>query len=146
MKTFTVAIDIAASPARVFDVMTDVERWCEWTASIKQVRRLDSGSFGLGSRALVRQPRFPPALWTVMDLQPGREFTWVSGAPGLRVAGVHRAEPTAGGTRATLAVEISGLFSDPWAWLTGAITERYIGLEAAGLKARSEDPSFTPGA
>lgn len=120
--------------------MLDVERWHEWTPSITAIRCLGRGPFAVGSRALVRQPRFPPALWTVTDLQPGREFTWVSTAPGLRVAGIHRAEAAPGGTRATLAVVISGLFAPPWAWLTGDLTQRYIAAEATGLKARSERP------
>ena len=142
MKIFTVSVDIAALPARVWDVMSDVERWHEWTPSITRIRRLSGGPFAVGSRAVVRQPKFPPAVWKVTDLQPGREFTWVSTAPGLRVAGIHRVEPAGGGAHATLDVEIGGLFGGMWARLTGALTERYIAMEAAGLKARSEDPAF----
>lgn len=138
MAAVTVSIDIAAPPDRVFAVMIDVERWHEWTPSITGIRRLGGGPFAVGSRALVRQPKLPPALWTVTDLQPGREFTWVSVAPGLRVAGIHRAEPIASGTRVTLAVEFSGLFGALWARLTGGLTRRYVGWEADGLKARCE--------
>lgn len=142
MRTFTASVAIAAPPARVWDVMSDVERWHEWTPSIARIRRVGAGPFAVGSRAVVWQPRFPPALWTVTDLQPGRAFTWVSTAPGLRVAGLHRVEAVDGGARATLGVEIGGLFGGVWARLTGGLTERYIAMEAAGLKARSENPAF----
>jgi uncharacterized protein YndB with AHSA1/START domain len=138
MHQFTRSIVIAAPPARVFDVMQDVERWHEWTPSITGIRRLGGGPFGVGSRAVVRQPKFPPALWTVTDLQPGRSFTWVSRAPGLRVTGRHVAEPDGAGTRATVGIDIEGLFAGPWARLTRAITERYLDFEAQGLKARCE--------
>lgn len=142
-RMFSVKVDIGAPPARVWDVMSDVARWHEWTASITKVHRLGSGPFAVGSRALVRQPSLPPALWTVTEFEPGRRFVWVSVAPGLRVAGIHDVAPAAGGAVATLGIEITGLFAGPWARLTTAITERYIGLEAAGLKARSEDPAFS---
>ncbi len=134
--------EVPAPPERVWQVMSDVERWHEWTPSITGIRRFGRGPFAVGSRALVRQPKLPPALWTVTDLQPGREFTWVSVAPGLRVAGIHRAEPAPGGTRATLSVVMSGWFARPWWWLTEGITRRYVGWEAEGLKARCEGPLY----
>ncbi len=138
MHQFTTSVAIAAPPDRVFAVMLDIERWHEWTPSITGIRRLGGGPFGVGSRALVRQPKFPPALWTVTDLEPGRSFTWVSRAPGLRVTGRHVAEPDGTGTLATVGIDIEGLFAGPWARLTRAITERYLGFEAQGLKARCE--------
>lgn len=145
MKRFETAIDIAAPAERVWEIMQEVERWREWTPSIAGIKRLDRGPFGVGSRALVRQPRLPPALWKVTVLEPGRGFNWVSTAPGVRVTGKHWVEPITGGSRATLSLEMEGVFSGLLARLTGAITEQYIRLEAKGLKARSEDSSFRHG-
>ena len=142
VKTFRVSTEIAAPPARVWDVMSDVERWHEWTPSITSITRLDDGPFGVGSRALVQQPGLPQATWEVTAFEPERGFTWVSTAPGVRVSGHHFAEPTPGGSRATLSVELQGMLSSLLALVTGKITEQYIALEASGLKARSEDPSF----
>lgn len=142
MKSFRVTTEIAAPPDRVWEIMADVERWREWTPSITSIKRLDDGPFAVGSRALVRQPKLPPALWKVTLIEPGRGFDWVSSAPGLRVTGKHWVEPIAGGSRATLSLELQGMFSGLLGWMTGEITEQYISLEAEGLKARSEDPSY----
>lgn len=140
MRKFTVSIDIAAPAGRVWQVMSDIDRWHEWTPSITSVKRLGGGAFAVGSRALIRQPRFPPALWKVTSIEPGRSFTWVSVAPGLRVVGHHHVEPTSAGSRATLSLELYGIFGGLFGRMTRDITERYIGYEANGLKARSENP------
>src|SRR5215207_7326222 len=142
MRTFSITTDIAAPTERVWQVLSDTDRWHEWTPSVTSVKRLGGGPFAVGSRAVIRQPKFPPALWTVTAIEPGRSFTWISRAPGLRVTGLHLVEPTAAGSRVTLAVEMQGPAAGLFGWMTGAITERYIGFEANGLKARSENPAF----
>lgn len=139
MRRFSITVDIAAPADRVWAVMSDVERWHEWTPSITRVTLLRKGALAVGSRALVRQPKFPPALWRVTELVPGRSFTWVSVAPGLRVIGRHAVELTVNGTRAVLTLELKGMVGGLWGRLTRGITERYIAFEAAGLKARSEE-------
>lgn len=118
--------------------MSDVARWHEWTASVTSVKRLENGPLAVGSRAVIRQPRFPPARWQVTALEPGRTFTWVSTAPGMRVIARHAVEPAGEGSRATLSLSMEGPLGGLWARLTRRITERYLDLEAAGLKARSE--------
>ncbi|HEX6973576.1 MAG TPA: SRPBCC family protein [Vicinamibacterales bacterium] len=138
-REFSTSIDIAAPPPIVWEVMSDVERWHEWTASITRVERLDGGPMGIGSRAKVRQPKLPVAFWKVNDWQPNVGFSWVNRAPGLRVTGKHYVAAIPGGSRATLGLHMEGLFAPVLAWLTAGITERYIAMEAAGLKTRSEE-------
>jgi uncharacterized membrane protein len=142
MREFSITQDIAAPAQRVWEVMSDVERWHEWTPSITSVKRLDSGPFAVGSRAIVRQPKFPPAMWKVTAIDPGRSFTWISSAPGLRVVGHHAVDATGSRSRATLSLDLQGLFGGLFASLTKGITQRYIAFEADGLKARSENPAF----
>jgi uncharacterized membrane protein len=142
MRKFSTSIDIAAPAERVWQVMSDIDRWHEWTPSITSVKRLGAGALAIGSRALIRQPRFPPALWKVSSIEPGRSFTWVSVAPGLRVVGHHLVEPANAGSRATLSLELHGIFGGLFGRMTKGITQRYIGYEANGLKARSENPDF----
>ena len=111
---FQISVDIAASPETVWSVMSDVEHWHEWTASVRSIRLLDKGPLRVGSRALIRQPRFPPAAWTVTAIDPGRSFTWKSGGPGLRVFANHRVVPVTGGTQATLALHYEGVLVRSW--------------------------------
>ena len=136
---FRKSIDIDAPPEVVWPVMADGERWPEWTASVTSVRRLDKGPLRIGSRALIRQPRFPLAVWTVTALEPGRRFVWRSGMPGMWVYGDHAVEPLARGTRATLRLTYDGLLARLMGRLTRGITNRYLDMEASGLKQRSEE-------
>jgi hypothetical protein len=142
MRNFRITIDIAAPADRVFEVMSDMERWHEWTPSVTSIKRLGGGPFGVGSRLLIRQPKFPPALWKVAAIEPGRSFTSVSIGPGFRVIAHHSVEPAPTGSKATLSLDLQGPLGGVFGRMTKGITERYIAFEAAGLKARSENPAF----
>jgi uncharacterized membrane protein len=139
MKTFSISVEIQAPPPRVWSVMADVERWPEWTASVRSVKRLDTGPLAVGSRARIQQPGLPPAWWKVVVVDEGRGFTWVSRGPGIRVTARHQVEPAANGSRAALSLEFGGLFGGLLAKATSGINDRYLGMEAAGLKRRSEE-------
>src|SRR4051794_7645978 len=130
MRKFGIATKIAALVERAWQVMSDVVRWHEWTPSITSIRRVGGGSLAVGSRALIRQPKFPPPLWRVTAIEPGRSFTWISTAPGLRVIGPHSVEPAPAGSRATLSLELQGMFGGVFGRLTKDITERYLAFEA----------------
>ncbi len=138
MRDFSITVEIAAAPHRVWAVMCDVERWPEWTESVTSIRRLTSGAFAVGSRVLIRQPKFPPAMWVVTDIQPNRSFTWKSGAPGIYVFAHHSIEPIRSGSRVTLSLRYNGILGGILGRMTAAITNRYLAMEAAGLKQRSE--------
>ena len=134
---FQTSIDIAATPEIVWSVMSDVERWHEWTASVRGVKRLDAGPLRVGSRAVVRQPKFPPAMWKVTAIE-GRSFTWISGVPAMWVHAHHSVTPIPGGARATLGLHFQGPLARLLGRMTSAINDRYLAMEAAGLKQRSE--------
>jgi uncharacterized protein YndB with AHSA1/START domain len=141
-RHFSITTDVDAAPECVWQVMSDPERWHEWTPSITRIRLFGGGPIAVGKRALGRQPKLPPAIWTVTAVEPGRSFTWESIAPGLRVVGRHEVEPTSTGSRATLSIEMLGMLGEMWGRLTRGITKRYLALEANGLKARSMDPGY----
>jgi hypothetical protein len=66
----------------------------------------------------------------------------VAGAAGFRTTAVHRVEPTATGSRVTLSVDQHGVIGELFARMTADMTNRYLHLEAEGLKQRCEE---TPG-
>ncbi len=82
-------IDIDADAARVWEILSDVERWPEWTPTVTSVERLDRRPFGVGSRFRIRQPKLPTAVWTVTTLEPGCYFEWRNVSPGLTSVGGH---------------------------------------------------------
>lgn len=142
MRHFSISVEIAAPPERVWAVMSDVQRWREWTPSVTSISILRGSALTVGSSAIIRQPGFPPALWKVSEVEPGRRFIWVSTGPGFRVTARHSVEEVPGGSRATLSLELTGLLGGLFGRLTKGVTERYLALEAAGLKARCENPEF----
>jgi len=140
-----IEVEIQAPPDRVWAVMRDVERWPEWTPTVTSVRLLDRGPLAVGSRAVIRQPKLPPAKWRVTELdESGRNFTWVSAGPGVRVIARHWVEARGAASRATLSLRFTGVLAGLLAWLTRGLNDRYLALEADGLKRRSETRADRP--
>jgi uncharacterized membrane protein len=139
MLDFRIVVEIDAPPDRVWAVMRDVERWPEWTPTVTSVRRLDGGPLAVGSRVVIRQPKLPPARWRVTELdEAGRNFTWTTRGPGMRLEARHWVEDHGQRSRATLSIQFSGVLGPLFARLTRDLNERYLALEAEGLKERSE--------
>ena len=139
---FSITTEIAAPPDVVFAVMTDIERWPEWTPTVTRVERLsDAGTpLALGSRLRIVQPKVPPADWTVTALEPGRGFRIIARSPGATVEADHWAETMgADRSRVTLSVTFAGFLGRVIGWLMRDLNNRYIAQEAAGLKRRSEE-------
>ena len=144
MHTFSTSIEIAAPPADVWRVVSDVERWHEWTASITRVRWLDGRPAGVGRTARVTQPKIAPGNFVVTVWEPDRRFDWVAKHPGVTGTARHVIDPIHGGSRVTLSVTFSGLLSRVVVWLYGGLTEEYLRMEAAGLKGRVEAARSVP--
>ena len=133
------AVEIDAPPERVWEIMSDVERWPEWTASVERAQRLDDGPLRLGSRARLKQPKFPPVVWEVTDLEPGRSFSWTARSAGVTSVGHHRIAPgAAGAVTVTLRLDQEGPLAPLLAFFTSKLTRRYVEAEAQGLKRRCE--------
>jgi len=136
---FDHSVTVQASPERVWQVYSDVERWPEWTSeTVDSVERLDAGRIHIGAKTRICQPKLRPAVWEVTELKEGEYFEWVSRAPGLKTTGGHRVISTPEGTVATATIIQEG----PLGWLFGrlyaGLTQRYIETETEKLKQVSE--------
>jgi hypothetical protein len=106
---------------------------------VTSVERLDDGPLRVGSRARVRQPRLPTAVWEVTELVPDRSFTWVARGPGIVTTGSHVVTPLDGdGVKATAALEQAGPLGSLMGRLTKRLTNEYLETEVRALKARIE--------
>ncbi|TDC73483.1 SRPBCC family protein [Actinomadura sp. 7K507] len=137
---FDTAVDVAASPETVWNILIDVERWPGMTASVDRVELLDA-PLALSSRARLHQPKLPAAIWTVTGFEENRTFTWESRSPGLTTVAAHEIVPNPDGTATVrLTVDQKGPLAPVFALLMGRLTRRYVTLEANGLKAKAEHP------
>lgn len=136
---FAETVEISADLDRVWAVQIDVERWPEWTPSVRSARRLEPGPFTIGSSARLTQPGLRPAVWRVTEIDPPRAFVWESSSPGVRSRGEHRLVPLPDGrVRAELVMVQSGPLAGLVGLLAGRTIRRFLRQEADGLKRRCE--------
>lgn len=131
------SITVDAPSDVVWAVFADVERWPAWTASVTSIHLLD-GALRVGARARIRQPNLPKVTWTVTELQPGRSWTWVAASPGARTVATHVLTPSGNATLVEQSIVQDGVLGRRVGRLYAKLTDRYLTLEAEGLKRRSE--------
>lgn len=141
MSDFRHVIEILVSPARVWPVLLDVERWPEWTTSVTRVQRMDIGPLTLGSRTRIWQPRLMPAVWQVTSLDENRRiFAWTTHTLGMKIVGRHQVEAVGARSRVTLSLNYFGLLGAIVARMYRDLNWDYLSREANGLRTRCEAP------
>jgi uncharacterized membrane protein len=132
-------VTIDAPAALVWDVFTDVERWPEWTDSVTRLVALDGPGIAVGKRFEIKQPRMPKLIWEVTEVTPGQAWTWVQRSPGVLTSARHQViELSDGRTEVRQQIDQRGPIGALVGLLMRGMTKRYLEIEAAGLKARSE--------
>jgi uncharacterized membrane protein len=132
-----IVIDVPA--AEVWAIYSDVEHWSDWTASVSRVELVGGDRVAVGARARIEQPKLPKAEWEVSEVVPGRSWTWVATAPGVRSTAIHTVEPIdASTTRVHQTLIQKGPLAAIAGRLYGKLTRRYLAMEAQGLKQRCE--------
>jgi carbon monoxide dehydrogenase subunit G len=133
------AVTVAAEPVRVWEVLSDIERWPDRIPTYQEVRRLDAGPLKVGSRAHVKQKGLAAGEWEVSEVLPGEAFTWTSRQPGVRSVGRHHVTSDAeASTRLTLVLELTGWLSPLVGLTLGRKVREYVDVEAAALKSAAE--------
>ncbi len=144
MRDFSISVEIKATPQRVWEVLSDAERWPEWTPSVTSVELLDK-PLAVGGRATIRQPELPPAKFKITAFDSGKSFTWATGIPGIVfVRAHHSVEPAPQGARATLRLRFDGLLGGFLGKKMKELNNRYLAMEAAGLKRFAEEGPRDP--
>jgi hypothetical protein len=137
MTDISASVTINARPQIVFDTLCDVERWPEWSDAITNARRLEAGALAVRSRVRILQPKLLPAIWQVIELN-ALNFTWVNRRPGIQATAGHLVEARRDGCQVTLTLRFSGLLAPLVARVYGERCQRYLSLEAEGLRKRCE--------
>ena len=139
MTFFQIETEINASAELVWATVRDIERWPEWTPTVTSVRLRTPPPLAVGSRAVIRQPKLPPALWRMVELDDSlRNFMWVNSAPGVRVVVRALVIPVGERSRVSLSLRFEGLFAGILGFATRKLNNRYLAMEAHGLKSRVE--------
>ena len=135
MPAYERAIRIDAPPAAVWAVMSDVEKWSDWTPTIVSIVKDSGGALAQGMTAHVTVKGRSVSVWGVTELVPERSFTWETAAgPGLRVAAGHTIVPVDGGSRVTLTMTAHGPAAPVVSWLVRRLTRSNVDIEAESLK------------
>jgi len=137
------SITIDAPIEVVWSVFTDVERWPTWASSFTSVELVD-GPMRLGAKARIRQPGLPTVIWEVTKWEPGRSWTWTATSPGARTEASHVLIRVGDRTVAEQSIIPSGPIGRLAALVWRSLTRRYLAIEAAGLKQRSEQIAAVP--
>jgi hypothetical protein len=139
MLSYEASAQVVASVDAVWQVLSDVEAWPTWPATMSTVQGPESPALRLGAVFDIRQPRLRPATWVVAALDPPRHFQWVSRSAGLCVQADHVVQvcgPAA--CRLLLRIGFAGLLAPLADRLGRALTQAYLQQEFASFKVRVE--------
>jgi hypothetical protein len=135
---FEHTIDINASPAQVWNILADVQRWPDWTPTVKSFEWVEGDGLALGVRARLDVDGAGKGIWTVTSLDEGRSFSWANVTRGVHTVGGHVVDSREGGSRVTLTLEQSGMMATLLRPLIARVSNRNLPIEAVGLKRASE--------
>ena len=138
-RFYEVAVDVDASSAVVWTLLSDVTRWQTWTPTVTTVRPLSDPELSQGAIFEVKQPGIPKAKFTVESCVDGQLFRWGSRSNGVHSSADHVIESRGPNEcRVTLKFTItSRIVAVAW-WMTRRKIRRFVDLEAQSLKAAAE--------
>ena len=91
-------VEVSATPAEVWTILSDIAGWPSWNADVREARLL--GDLAPGSRFTWRAG--PGTITSVLrSVEPERELGWTGSTMGVHAVHVWRLEATPRGTRVT---------------------------------------------
>ena len=135
---FEKTIEIDAPQQRVWDVLTDIEAWPQRIETVDEVELLTPAPIAKASKVRLKQPKLPEGTWDVTAWDAPSYFDWTQKSTGITSVAGHRVEAL-GERRArlTLTLDMRG-FLIPVAFFYRGLTNRYMNLEAEGMKRAAE--------
>jgi len=136
---FEKSIEIDASQQRVWEVLSDLEAWPQRIETVEAVKLLTPAPLGKGSRVRLRQPKLPVGTWDITAWDAPSSFEWTQKESGVTNVAGHRVEPLSEGrSRLTLTLDMTGVLVPILGRLYKGLTNRYMDLEANGMKRAAE--------
>jgi uncharacterized membrane protein len=136
---FEKSIDIDAPQQRVWDVLSDIEAWPQRVETVESVAVLTPAPITRGSRVRLKQPKLPEGTWDVTTWDAPSYFEWTQTTGGITSVAGHRVEAL-GESRArlTLTLDMRGVLIPIIGLFYKNLTNRYMKLEAEGMKRVAE--------
>jgi uncharacterized membrane protein len=136
---FEKSIEIGAPVERVWEVLSDLEAWPQRIETVDTVELLTPAPITKGSRVRLKQPKLPEGTWDIRVWDPPSYFEWTQKTGGTTSVAGHRVEPLdEGRARLTLTLDMRGVLIPIMMLFYKDLTNRYMDLEAAGMKRAAE--------
>jgi uncharacterized membrane protein len=136
---FETTIDIDAPQQRVWDVLSALEAWPQRLETVESVELLTPAPISTGSRVRLKQPKLAEGTWDITIWDPPTYFEWTQKSSGITNVAGHRVEALgAGRARLTLTLDMRGLLVPIMGRFYRELTDRYMNLEAEGMKRAAE--------
>ncbi|HEX5040695.1 MAG TPA: SRPBCC family protein [Candidatus Limnocylindria bacterium] len=138
---FETSIEIDAPQQRVWEVVSDLEAWPQRIETVDTVELLTPAPITTGSRVRLKQPKLPKGTWDITVWDAPSYFEWVQKAGGITSKAGHRVD-ILGPDRArlTLTLDMRGFLMRIMGLFYKDLTNRYMNLEAEGMKRAAESP------
>jgi uncharacterized membrane protein len=136
---FEESIDIDAQHERVWEVLSDLEAWPRRIETVDVVELLTPAPVAVGSRVRLKQPKLPEGTWDITVWDAPSYFEWTQKTGGITSVAGHRVEALGDGrARLTLTLDMRGFLIPVIALFYKGLTNRYMNLEAEGMKRAAE--------
>ncbi|MEZ0239888.1 MAG: SRPBCC family protein [Chloroflexota bacterium] len=136
---FEKSIEIDALQRRVWDVLCDLEAWPQRIETVDTVELLTPAPIAKGSRVRLQQPKLPEGTWDITVWDAPSYFEWTQKESGVTNVAGHRVEALGEGrARLTLTLDMRGLLIPVIGLFYKGLTNRYMNLEAEGMKRAAE--------
>jgi uncharacterized membrane protein len=136
---FEHSIEIDATQQRVWDVLSDLEGWPQRIETVDLVELLTPPPLATGSRVRLKQPKLPEGTWEITVWDAPSYFEWTQRTGGVTSVAGHRVEALGEHrSRLTLTLEMRGLPIAIVGRFYKGLTNRYMSLEAEGMKRAAE--------